>query len=249
MSTNYEKMSELKAEVEALVKSFNDYRQEENFAEAAKLDEKIAEKVGEHNTLSRKQCFAECRADSEGPMMAAIKRLTYPAIAIKDEKIEGSKLTTRVVNETVKAIDLTQLHKDTPGGIGVDEKWLYMAQKLNFHLCAKTAKDLGVTDLKTISDSYAMHEIARSIDMGKDPTSKTQILKTLQTVIAAMVGDEYKAVSHDVAFLLKVYSKKGKKALSVNCANHRHFIGYLAEICHRIVLDKSYGVEYKVNKA
>lgn len=249
MTTNYEKMAEIKAQVEAQVKSFNDYRQEENFSEAAKLEEAINNNVGEYNSLSQKQCFAECRADSEGPMMAAIKRLTYPAIAVKDEKVEGTKLPTRVVNDTVKSIDLTKLYKDTPGGIGVDTQWLYMAQKLNFHLCAKTAKDIGVTDLKTISDSYAMHEIARSIDMGKDPTSKTQILKTLQAVIAAMVGDEYKAVSHDVAFLLKVYSKKGKKALSVNCANHRHFIGYLAEICHRIVLGKSYGVEYKVNKA
>ncbi len=63
-----------------------------------------------------------------------------------------------------------------------------------------------------------------------------------------MIGEEYKATSHDVNFLMSVYSKKGKKALAVACANHRFFTGYIAEICHKIVLDKEYSVEFKTAK-
>ena len=85
-----------------------------------------------------------------------------------------------------------------------------------------------------------MSEIAREFDMGKNPVSKTNLLKTLQTVITAMLGEQYKATSHDVNFLMSVYSKKNRKALTVTCSNHRYFRNYLAEVCHRIVTGKSY---------
>ena len=89
---------------------------------------------------------------------------------------------------------------------------------MNFLLTAQKAVDLGI-DPKAVNDSYAMSEIAREFDMGKNPTSKTNLLKTLQTVITAMLGEQYKATSHDVNFLMSVYSKKNRKALTVTCAN------------------------------
>lgn len=84
--------------------------------------------------------------------------------------------------------------------------------------------------------------------MGKNPTSKTNLLKTLQTVITAMLGEQYKATSHDVNFLMSVYSKKNRKALTVTCANHRYFRNYLAEVCHRIVTGKTYELDFKTKK-
>lgn len=63
-----------------------------------------------------------------------------------------------------------------------------------------------------------------------------------------MLGDDYKATSHDVNFLLSVYSKKNRKALVVSCANHRNFRSYIAEVCHRIVTDKAYELEYKTKR-
>ncbi len=94
-----------------------------------------------------------------------------------------------------------------------------------------------------------MSEIAREFDMGKNPTSKTNLLKTLQTVITAMLGEQYKATSHDVDFLMSVYSKKNRgKALTVTCANHRYFRNYLAEVCHRIATGKTYELDFKTKK-
>ncbi len=131
-----------------------------------------------------------------------------------------------------------------PGGIGKDPQWAAMVEKLNFLMTAQKAVDLGI-DPKAVNDSYAMSDIARQIDMGKTPTSKTNILKTVQAIVTAMIGEEYKAVSHDVNFLMSVYSRKNRKALTVSCANHKYMRQYMMEICHRIVEGKSYALDYK----
>jgi len=48
---------------------------------------------------------------------------------------------------------------------------------------------------------------------------------------------------------MSIYSKKSRKALTVTCANHRYFVNYLAEICHRIVTPgATYEVEFKAKK-
>ena len=46
-------------------------------------------------------------------------------------------------------------------------------------------------------------------------------------------------------FMLSVYSKKNRKALTVSCANHKNFVQYLSEICHRIVTGETYALDYK----
>lgn len=120
-------------------------------------------------------------------------------------------------------------------------------EKFNFLLTAQKAIDLGI-DPKEINDSYAMSDLSKQIDMGKTPTSKTNILKTLTKVVQAMIGEEYKPTSHDVNFLMSVYSKKSRKALTVTCANHKYLRGYLMEICNRIVTGGVYGLEYKAVK-
>ena len=172
--------------------------------------------------------------------------LSFMTIAAKDEKKGDDKVPVRAVIEKEKPIDLLKLDKYC-GGIGADTGWKHIMQKMNFLLTAQKAVDLGINP-KTVNDSYAMTEIAREYDMGKNPTSKTNLLKTLQTVITSMIGENYKAVSHDVNFLLSIYSKKNRRALTVSCANHKNFCSYIAEICHRIVTGKTYELEYKVRK-
>lgn len=245
------KLEELRASVEADVKSYNEAYQEKRFTESDELDKKITEAINEYTGIVRDMCFADCKA-ADDPMLAAVRMLTFTTIGIKDtEEGEGdAKIAVRSVIEKERQIDLLKLHKFVGGdGIGADKTWPNMAEQFNLLLTAQKAKDLGI-DPKSINDSYAMSEIARGIDLGKNPTSNTNILKTLRKVIAAMLGEEYanKAVSHDVNFLMSVYSRKSRKALTVSCANHKYLRGYLAEICHRIVCDKKYEVDYKKAK-
>ena len=234
------KLATLRESVEEQVKTYNDAVQNGRFEESTKADKAMTDNINEYTATVRDMCFEECKA-TDDPMLAAVKTLSYVTIGVKDEQKGDDKVPVRVIVDKERQIDLLKLDKFC-GGIGADPNWMHVAQKMNF-----LAKDLGLDPAK-VNDSYAMSEIARQFEMGKNPTSKTNLLKTLQMVVTAMVGDGYKATSHDVNFLLSVYSKKNRKALTVSCANHRNFRGYVMEVCHRIVTGKSYELEYKTKR-
>ena len=242
---NTAKLATLRSEAEALVKEYNEAIQTGKFEEASKVDAKLTEKVNEYTATVRDMCFEDCK-NTANPMLTAVTTLSYVTIGTKDEQKGDDKVPVRSIVDKERPIDLFKLDKYC-GGIGADKNWLHIAQKMNLLLTAQQATDLGL-DPKAVHDSYAMSEIAREFDMGKNPTSKTNLLRTLQTVITAMLGEGYKATSHDVNFLLSVYSKKNRKALTVTCANHRYFRNYMAEICHRIVTGKAYELDYKTKK-
>lgn len=236
--------AELREKAEALVKEYNDHLQNGNYEESSKLNETIEQTVNEYTSIARGECFDALKA-SDNPMLEAVKQLTFPTIRVKDTKQGDEKIPVRVIEDIERPIDLLKLHKHVGGdGIGANKDWAYMVEKLNMLMTAQKCTDLGI-DPKSVHDSYAMSEISKQIDMGKTPTSKTNMLKTLNMVVQAMIGEEYKAISHDVNFLMSVYSRKNRKALTVTCANHKYMRQYLAEICHRIVLGKKYEVEFR----
>ena len=251
MATNEEKKvmtkAELREQAEALVQEYNEYVQNGNYEKSAKLNEKIEQTVNEYTSIVRNECFNALK-DSKNPMIEAVKQLTFATIRVKDTKEGDEKIPVRKIEDTERYIDLLKLHKHVGGeGIGADKNWVYMVEKMNLLMTAQKCVDLGINP-KDIHDSYAMNEISKQIDFGKTPTSKTNMLKTLNTVIQAMIGEEYKATSHDVNFLMSVYSRKNRKALTVTCANHKYMRQYIAEICHRIILGKSYEVDYRKRK-
>lgn len=239
------KLATLRATADEQVKAYNDAVQNGRFEESVKADKAMTDTINEYTATVRDMCFEACKA-AEDPMLEAVKTLSYVTIGVKDEQKGEDKVPVRVIVDKERQIDLLKLDKYC-GGIGSDPNWMHVAQKMNFLLTAQKARDLGLDPAK-VNDSYAMSEIARQFDMGKNPTSKTNLLRTLQMVVTAMVGEGYKATSHDVNFLLSVYSKKNRKALTVSCANHRNFRGYVMEVCHRIVTGKSYELEYKTKR-
>lgn len=241
------KLTGLRTEVESLVASYNEAYQAGKFEESLKLSKAIEEKVNEYTSVARDDTFEACK-NSADPMLTAVTMLSFVTIGTKDEQKGDDAIPVRIVVDKERQIDLFKLYKYCgEKGIGADPKWLYMAEQLNMLLTAQKAQDLGL-DPKVVNDSFAMSNIAREIDLGKSPTSKTNILKTLQGIITAMLGEGYKATSHDVNFLMSTYSKKNRKALTVTTANHKTLRGLLAEICHRIVTDKQYAVDYKAVK-
>ena len=237
------KLAELKLTAETLALSYNEAMQGGRFDK--ETEKSITDTVNEYTAVARDICFDDCK-NTDDPMLAAVTMLSFMTIGTKDEKKGDDIIPVRVIVEKEKQIDLEKLHKYC-GKIGKDENWSHIAQKLNMLLTAQKAVDLGLDPTK-INDSYAMSEIARAFDMGKTPTSKTSLLKTMQTVITAMIGEEYKVTSHDVNYITSVYSRKNRAALTVTCANHKYFRNYVAEVCHRIVTGKKYEVDFKVKK-
>lgn len=238
------KLMELRSKVDEFVKTYNDKFQSGKMDEAYKARVSAEENVNEYTRTARDMCFEECK-QSDNPMIKAVQMLSFVTIALKDNKPkDGEKFAILEVVEKEKPIDLEKLHKYC-GTIGNDPQWLYKAQKLNFLMTCKVCEELGI-DPKEVHDSYSMAEIAKQFDMGKNPTSNTNLLNTMQSIVTAMIGEGYKATSHDVRFMDRSYARKGKKALSVACANHKTFFGIMAEVCHRIITPGAqYTVDYK----
>lgn len=237
------RLQELRASAEEQVKAYNEAMQEGKFEEMSKLDESITETVNEYTSIVRDMCFEDCAASAD-PMLTAVTMLSFITIGVKDSKKGDEKVPVREVIERERQIDLFKLHKYVDGGIGQNKDWVYMIEKLNFLMTAQKCVDLGIKP-DAVNDSYAMSDIAKSYDLGKNPASKTNLLKTLTAIVQAMLGEDYKPVSHDVNFLLSVYSRKNRKALTVTCANHKYMRGYVMEICHRLVTGKTYAVDFK----
>ena len=243
------KLAELYAKADDLVKQYNATVLEGTMADAAKVEADLDQAINEYTAEVRKMCFDACKA-TDDPMLTACTLRSFQTIKRKDVKEQGDKSgkpPIRVLEYCEKDIDLLKLHKYIEGGIGHDKNWPFIAEKFNMLLTAAAAKDLGL-DPKPVNDSYALSQIARDIDLGKAPTSDTAILAQLKVVIAAMIGDGYKVTTHDVKYLMKVYSKKSKKALTVTTANHRYMRGYLADICHKLATGKVYGLDHKTVK-
>lgn len=214
----------------------------------------IVEKCEEYNEVSRIECYTKL-AKAEDPLFAAIEKLTFKVYKYKEivKKVEEVEVTTYKLIEGDQFIELKQFanfckRPEINKTIGKDENWLPMIEKFNCLLTAKAGKALGVKDLKKIEDSYAMSELARQIDMGKTPTSNTQMLKALQAIVTAMIGEEYKVSSHDVAFLNYAWGGKSRKALTVQASNHKQLRRSIMEICHKVAFDKSYELDYKAKK-
>ncbi len=252
------KLNTLGIEAAELVNQYNELFQTGNFSEASTIDAKIQEKINEYTQTVRNFIFDRA-INSENPMKTAVTILKYQTIATKDGKTDDEqKIPVRELVAVEKTINLNALAKYAKehGGktIGHDEKWPHMIQKLNFLLCAKVCTEIGVptpdgklkpVKPEQVNGSFAMSEIARELNMGDTPTSKTQLLKQLQMIITAMLGDGFKATSHDVGFLMNAYTRKSAKALTLACANNNQMVNLCAEICHRIVTEAAYSAIYK----
>lgn len=211
-----------------------------------KLDEETKELVNEYTTMAMTECFNVLLSTAD-PMLEAVKMVYFDSIQILDSVDEESKVVVRTIEPAQKRIDLLRLHKKGKG-IGQEKNWAYMIEKFNLLMTIKAADELNIKGLN-IPDSYAMSDISKSIDMGKTPTSKTSLLRALQAIVTAMIGDEYKVLSHDVNYLLQVYTKpSNKKSLTVTCSNHRYMRQYIADICHRLATDGEYDINYKKAK-
>jgi len=244
-------LEELKTRADDLAKEYNEANQTERFDIVAKINAEIEKTVTAYTAIATDVTF-DTLAAQEDPMLAAVTMLEYLVISAKDERTKEAKIPVRRIIYKEKQIDLVKLQSHIADGnkskyIGKDANWFHIIEKLNLHLTAQKAVDLGI-DPTAINDSFYMSDIAHKIDLGKTPLSKTNTLKTLQTVINAMIGEDYKATSHDVNYIMTVYARKNRAALSVTCANNKRLVGYIAEVCHRIVTGKSYQVVYKEKK-
>lgn len=201
----------------------------------------LEEVINYYAGISKAHCYAEAKASGD-PMKFAITRFFFPIIKVKETKDKDTEIVIRSIADAERPIDLGDLHKKL-GGIGADKNWLYAAEKFNFYLTVRAAGRVGAV---VNSDAMVMNDIARAFDMGKNPCSNTQLLKTLQLVVTMMLGEGYKANSHDVNYLVDVYANDNKKSKTgITAANHKTLRNYLKKVCYRILTN---GTGYEVQQ-
>ena len=185
--------------------------------------------------------------DSPNPMHKACIDMSYDVIALKENK----ETNTHEIVYKKKPIDLEKVDKYCHG-IGHDRDWQLMLESFNYRLAMRMAGDIGASNLGSLKDTYAIRKIAQEYDIGKNPVSNNNMLATLRKVIAAMLGDEYasKVLNHDVKFLISTYGTLSKKAYAtLKLADHKAFRTIVQNMCHKILTDSAYSVEFKAKKA
>lgn len=133
---------------------------------------------------------------------------------------------------------------------GFDLGWFYELQALNKRLTLRVANNIGVSaaEMKRIDDSYSMDKLASEIQLGKTPTSDTQVVKHMQRVLDMLSPNEGKVNGHDLGYVMACYTKRNNRAaLRVQCSKHTLLMSLMGDVFFRIVTKGVYGVDYKKN--
>lgn len=227
---------------------------DENGNEEFYLDEETKEKipletvieklVSEYSDKAKDECY-KALIESKNPMVEACTQMTYEVIKTQDKSEKGIFMRREVVNRNAN-IDLLDLHRRAAkeGGIGVNPHWVYMIEKLNFLMAVKVGQSVadkkwGKKEVLETLKRYKMQEQSREFQFSANPLSNTQILKTLTNIVQAMIGEEFKPITHDLNFLKEVYSK-GKSDNTLQLPNHKTFALRLMKICNNCITHSGY---------
>lgn len=231
----------------------------ERFRVMVSIDDELKTLKKEYNALSMKLTFEKLN----GNMLEAIKLNRYPVAAWSDSSESGSTVKTRTREDGTLQFDLYDFDVYNGNKASANAKWVRMAENFNMLCCMKVAKDIGVTDINTISKDYFMSKMAEQARLaGQDaalanPISSTQLMKWLQDVCDSIVYEakedkaenKYRVINHDVNWMLYSYGKKDrKKDKTLKVANHKEFRLLLSDVMHRIVTGTSYKVAYQIKK-
>ena len=193
----------------------------------------------EYRKVLEKEVFGSCADVHEALVKHSFETISHKRVS-NEGVMTGVESSTRNVQ-----IDLKKFCEYR----GFDLGWYYELQALNKRLTLKAATELGVTakEIKSIDDSYNMDKLAKEIELGKTPTSDTQCVKHMQKVLDSLSEGEGRVNAHDLAYVWLCYAKKNNKtALRVICSKHTVLQSLLMDVFHRVVTNKSYGVDYKV---
>lgn len=249
-------IAEIKTDLETRINAYNAAinADDTKATELEKLDNETSELEKEYTRAALHATALEL-LDNPAPMLAAATALTFEVLKHKDKEDENG-IKSREIVTAERPLDFVALESffvERGKKFGAESTWVYKVAAFNRLLCMRTAQSIGA-DVKTVAEKFATPTQARDIDLGKTPTSNTQLLKQLQIIIDSMLyaegekGNIYKANSHDVGYLLSLYAKKGRGVLSVAAARPKYLEKLIAEILHRIVSEKSYNIEFKEKK-
>ncbi|MEF9983725.1 MAG: hypothetical protein RR710_04200 [Oscillospiraceae bacterium] len=247
-------LSELRIDADTAKKELNEAILSDSFTMVGTKKDAMDKAVKAYNDLAIVMDFATLRAKIE-PMKSAIEQLSIAIIESKANKQKDSDIITYTLEPATKQIDLVafdEFCQREKMDIAHDKMWAHMVDKMCLLVTYKIMKDVG-SDTKKLEDTYYITDIAKQIDLGKTPTSNTQILKQLQSIVDAIIYEtendhnSYKVTTHDANYVVATMTKRGGsgKVVAPRPATMHTLI---MDVLHRIITNSDYKVEYMTKK-
>ena len=218
--------------------------------------EKLNKAVKEYNAEVIRLEFITLKGKTH-TMLEAIEQLNIATITEKEKEDKDTGIITYSIEPAIKQISLVELSKFCGNDIAIDNKWSYYIDKFCYLMTYRIASELGKPGSEVrrkLEQTYYITDVAKQMDMGKTPTSNTQMLKQLQTIVDAIIYKEdkngnniYKASSHDVAYILQTMSKRSKSGTVVT-PRPLTMHTLIMDVLHKIVKGNSYKIDYKTKK-
>lgn len=245
-----ERLNELRAQAVQHIDAYNIALSENDLAKTTQVEGFLKEIEKAYAEEKNLEVF-ENLAKEENPVLAAATMHSFLTISHKAIREDGVLKGFSLLDDKVIQIDLVELCNY----LRLPTDWKYKVEKFNQLMALRTANELKLSkaQIKEICDSFYMNKLACDVELGGTPDSNTAICKQLQKIIDEVLFVDngkgkniYKVNNHDVAYLIACYSKRGKKVLSVAVAKSSFVHKLIADILHRIVTGKVYGLEYKM---
>lgn len=197
--------------------------------------------------------------DDEGklvgiPLVNALKKLRYQTMRyrVANDKETGLPICNTYYTDVDVplpyferyACDVKKLDS-----AGVNHDWIYLIEKFAQLMSVYICTEIGA-DIKRLKDSYYIRDVARKLELGETPTSKTQIQKLLQKVSEAMIGTEFKPTSHDASYLMHTLVNKDRRAANtVVFPTSKTVSALIGDILHRVIIDGEYKMKFREKKS
>ena len=247
-------LTELLIEAENAKKELNAAILSDSYSQIEKAKNALDTAVKEHNELAINMDFQTLRSKS-APMLAAIEQLNIATIEVKRNEDKETGIITYSLEPSSKQISLVafdEFCQREKMEITPDKLWAHKVDRFCLLVTYKVMKDLG-KDTKKLEDTYYISDVARQIDLGKTPTSNTQILKQLQSIVDSIIYEAdcddnvYKVTSHDAAYIVATMTRRGKSG-TVVAPRPSTMHTLIMDVLHRIITNGDYMVEYVTKK-
>lgn len=247
-----DKMVATKKKAEVICNKLNEAYEEEKKAKIYDFTNELEELVATYNAYAQAIAFDKCLT-AEDPMMAAVLEPDFAGLKTRTHVIDKKSRKCEVsIEEANHPVSITTLHKKAKDGIGADKQWFDYIQKMSAHLAYKAAVAIAADQKDSKPEdfisTYDMSVVAQSIDLGKDPVGKKTMQSTVDKVVKAMIGPDYKARKEDVEWVYLTFCKKGRAPGQLVMSTNATMARIAQEMCNRIVTGENYSLKYKVRK-
>ncbi len=244
-----------RTEIIKLIDEYNEAFKANDLAKTTKIEESLREAEADYAETKLAEVFAEFM-ETETPIRAAFEKHSYPVVSHKTIREDGVVKGIEFDDGRMKRIDLAKICKYCK----IDNTWKSKVEQVNQSLAVRTALDLDLPKKKFeelcrsfAKDSAYMMGLLAKVGNKETPVSDTAICKTLQSVVDTLLFEDngknknaLHALNRDVAYIIKNYTKRGKKVLNVALAKQGFVNSLIVDVMHRLVTGKTYGLEYQL---